>query len=108
MLRFNEVFLTNGKEVVMKWLEKLKDRADVWKPIDVTKTDGTSTWTDEPLCVQDIVTVEIPKSEFDRLIAIVEVAEWAIVRDQWVCTCCGSKKPNHILACPYSDEWEGP
>ena len=111
-----------------KCIDDLKKRADVWGPIPETDiTSGsTSNWSSEPLCLQGEVTVEIPKSEFDRLIAIVEGAEWRHTPDGRFCTICNSPHPDdfsgdgitpddhykwedlgHRHTCPYSDEYKG-
>ena len=102
-----------------KCIDDLKKRADVWGPIPETDiTSGsTSNWSSEPLCLQGEVTVEIPKADFDHLIAIVERAEWGSILcddipDPQCPICGGSKESGHGLVyetkrpCPYSDEYK--
>ena len=102
----------------MIWFEELKKGrgVDVWEP---ASHDGTSTITYDPVCLQDIVTVEIPKHTFDRLIAIVEGAEWRghdvdhpHAYSSW-CPICGARESwegdrIHKPTCLYSDSWDPP
>ena len=93
----------------MKWIEDVKQRADVWGPIPPCESGGTSKWTSEPLCLQGGVTVEIPQEDFDRLMAIAEGAEHM---DGLVtpgsCVLCYEdvfSGVDHDITCPYSDKW---
>ena len=96
----------------MNWLEELKKRVDIWEP---ATSDGTSSITMEHYCLENVETAEIPKIEFDRLIAIAEKAETTSDHDNWLfyCTICRYLKTNkedeqkHTPDCPYSDEWDG-
>ncbi len=92
-----------------KWMEELKERADIWRPVDTPKTDSTSSYTSEPLCVQDIVTVEIPKVDLDRMIAIVEGAEWGSLNAtsyEPICPLCRNiEREGHKTTCEYHEDW---
>lgn len=55
-------------------IERLEKDADVWEP--VSTTDGTSSITvSEPYCLQDVVTVEITKDDFDKILTALKAAE---------------------------------
>ncbi len=92
----------------MKWLDEFKEK----------RGDYESIYTDtEPISCTDL----------DRMIAIVEGAEWRHTPDGRFCAICHSPHPDdfsgdgiipddhykwedlgHRPTCLYSDEWEGP
>ena len=79
----------------MRWLDELN------------ATKGDADWYCEVLQLKEDI-ICIPRKEFDRLIAIVEGAEWAGNEIYHECPICRSMKAGgHEQGCPYSDSWEG-